>query len=686
MAELVFLLDGQDRGQPVNLDTWGFQVQEIESINIRFVSFDNDLVFAGAGYDYFISKSHLDLVDVQILNSCANGSLTDFTRGSIKVSDCSFDLDRCEVRCIMEDDSYAARIDNNKTIPVYSNSEITKNNLPIAAPALKNILCFLPQKFNGVDIFILNAQGYHIYDWIKHVLTVISDDKIIFESDFFDTGDGRKYAITSGASLHFNAQDYITNPVNQTGSKGPWKITFENLISFVVRKFNLMAGIERVGGSPVFRLEQASYWQTKTPSIHLPDVADVIQLFDRERIFSSTGFGDSNFLEEWECNGGQDACTYPQITFRTFKEEEFALLGETNIDRKLPLESESVVYDTNLIEDILFYSNLGFEESPIIIECSDAANRNSASYVAQPTVLFGLTNNMYNASLRNELVAQRWIGGVPNSIFDLYSNISPGDMSIEIRGITGYNVNVTCGGVFLLLNLDQIEDSTVPVFLSDRSGTFLPLNLPIINPLGSWSVPQNRYNTPIVATGSFRVRFTVHKCFTADPFGANVRPVIRRYRADGTFIRNYFGVFEGYFITLPPTLKVIDQNITVFMNSGDYFQVDIQAQRAGGLGVAPVLLVADNDTDQFARIESNNDWRALEGGELEEYDPNDFPILKYEFPYPLSVEQVNALVNNSSSPITFDRGNGIEKCLIKQAGVENLLQKNATFSLIKIAN
>ena len=57
--EIKFLIDGIDRGQPLNPQDFGFSIAEDDSIGSRIVSFNNDLFFDGTAYQYLFVLSSL---------------------------------------------------------------------------------------------------------------------------------------------------------------------------------------------------------------------------------------------------------------------------------------------------------------------------------------------------------------------------------------------------------------------------------------------------------------------------------------------------------------------------------------------------------------------------------------------------------------------------------------------------
>jgi len=55
-VSLQFIIDGLDRGQPLNPENFGVNINEQSAINTRVVSFENELIFGGDVFDYLYGK------------------------------------------------------------------------------------------------------------------------------------------------------------------------------------------------------------------------------------------------------------------------------------------------------------------------------------------------------------------------------------------------------------------------------------------------------------------------------------------------------------------------------------------------------------------------------------------------------------------------------------------------------
>ena len=118
--QLRFLLDGEDRGQPLNAEQFGLSIAEDDSINARIVSFNNDLTFNGETYRYLFDKvvdsSFCRLINVTVDYKC-DGVWSKLLDGYIVVTETVFDLDRCQAKTRLYDESFSTKINNNKGIP-----------------------------------------------------------------------------------------------------------------------------------------------------------------------------------------------------------------------------------------------------------------------------------------------------------------------------------------------------------------------------------------------------------------------------------------------------------------------------------------------------------------------------------------------------------------------------------------
>ena len=185
-VDIKFLIDGADRGQPINANDFGFTISEETSINARIVSFDNDLIFIAQTFEYLIDKLYdngfCNLINVEVQYKC-NGFYKQLVKGYFILSECLFLLDKCQVKTKLYDESFSTKINNNKNIPFSMLNALTKNLEEVTPPTIIN-----GQLFNPADgVYDSNTIiGYQIFDVFKHLVSCMSDNLIDFASNLFE--------------------------------------------------------------------------------------------------------------------------------------------------------------------------------------------------------------------------------------------------------------------------------------------------------------------------------------------------------------------------------------------------------------------------------------------------------------------------------------------------------------------
>lgn len=641
METLRFILDGSDRGQPDNWKEFGATIQFQKDSGGVFASFDNDLTFSGNGFAYINSKRSngvfCDRISVTVVDSC-NSDERVLTKGYILLTDCEFDHDKCTVKTKLLDDGFQTRINNNKSIQFYSNTPTTKNGETITEPytSLTNqqrAKLFVPSTGNYVfpDKF---AYGWSAWWAFSMAVQFMSDGTVGFASDYFLTGGGKETFITSGKAI-------------RNGDASPFLYSFADIYNAFTRKRRLGFGFERDStGRPVLRIEPRSYFENNPSVVQLNDIPGLITSYDKESIYANIALGSKEFLEEWQGNNSEATLSFPQVRFRGFKEEQFGLCGDCNVDATLQLTTQRVVFDTNIIEDILIYQNQNYDETPVVIEWAFYVGDDAATVVsiaAMATDIFGIGTFQYNPSFTNEQQATDQIAGVPCSIYDYYLGYDPADTpfqgaslvpdySVEISDTPQYQYYSALFGFYM--------NFATEVF--DVGGNYLPTS-----PTGS------RYVAPAAGVYSF---FTRIKKEIGPSTGAAIRQRIMfvRFNSAGDVIKTHYQTPQ---IVAEALSACAEANDTFFMNEGDYVQVDMEFE----------VLFATSAVYDFAtgnvyggecddeNVIFSGSGQPIQGGELEPADPNQFNVEISKFRYPLTRNQVRSLINNTTAGIGFTR-------------------------------
>jgi hypothetical protein len=657
-VDIKFLIDGADRGQPIDAENFSVNVTEDKKINARIVSFDNDLTFVGGVYNYLFSKldqsGFCNLISVEVQYQCA-GVWKRLTNGYIILSECNFLLDKCQVKTKLYDESFSTKINNNKGIPFSLSCTITKNLLPVVPPPLLRGKFFNPVDGSyGEDIF-----GTLVYDAFNHLIFCMSDGQIDFESSFFQfdlSNSGEFLLITNGDAIR-------TRGARET------VVTFEELYLSMHKKFNLGMVFERqANGRPLLRIELASYFIQQGASVNLYDQPNINLTFDRDRLYSAVSFGSSPVLEKEECTGG--VCTFTQTPFRGFREETFGFTGECNTSNILELQTSKIVFDTNVIEDVYRFDAEDRKLDPFIVQCDWFAS--TQEYRASKFDPYGTGQTVYNGDLRNIFVSNNWISGYPNSLYSfLESNTFPNDPSWNVR--SNYSPLPTFPIQFTIFNS-----------YFEQTGNYINFPTEIVDPNNYFSVDS--YTVPFA--GIYTVLLEV---ILGDLGGASAGEHegyanLLHFSSNGTLINSYTGTaiiadsFDAFMVFVTATF---------IANEGDILRGDVWCRaRFANFGPQPIgnFITLPGGTVQRTQMIGSAIPIAPNNPD-EELDPvniDDVRAYLYSFDRPLRMEEIEAILDNTSRPIKFGQFDDPLRVIegyINKVDIKSIIKQDASIQL-----
>ena len=94
----------------------------------------------------------------------------------------------------------------------------------------------------------------------------------------------------------------------------------------------------------------------------------------------------------------------------------------------------------------------------------------------------------------------------------------------------------------------------------------------------------------------------------------------------------------------------------IVLSSGFNVSVDLQAYKSISISDCPILINRNIGFDgRFADFQTT-EVQAIEGGELKEFNPDDYKRNAYNFKQPISFEQVKLLIENPFKQIKFTYG------------------------------
>ena len=673
-VELKFLIDGLDRGQPLNPEDFSIQITEDDSIGARVVSFENELTFGGDVFSYLYSKiatsGYCELVRVSVQYVCNDNSWAKLVDGYIVVTEATFDLDRCNVKTKLYDETFSTKINNNKGIPFSLSLTQTKNGLPVTPPTLRRLEIFLP----NTGIFEpLCAYGYPVYDVLRHLVNCMSDNLVDFESNYF------KYVNPDN-----NVPAYTLGKCLRTRTILEMTANFEQLFSAMRSKLNLGMGFEKQSnGRPLLRIEPIAYFQQSNPSANLYDQPEIELRFDTSKLYQAVNFGNDTVLEQQDCDGGNTACTFAQTPFRGFRNERFGFTGECNTSNILALETDNIIFDANTIEDVIAFAADGYDTNNFVIQCSFYDfNSNPNCLVASAGDPYGLGQTIYNGTFTNERVSNNWLSGFPSTL----SSFLEGFNTV----LTPFTVNFIAGVAPQQL-INQVE-CTIPPKVSILDDTTHSAIF-----LAETSDPNNLFNLDTYTVPFAGVyTFSAGIIFEAMRDAANnaLDPVewgrlgeirIEHYNSDDLFIQSdiyNFGSFskDDIWAEIP--------SYTIVCNQNDKVRVNAAVARATGsptyISLQRFLQTATTTNAGVKTTYFTGSGIPFNESTLQPVNIDDVQSYLYKFNRPLSMAEINAITNETSKPILLGRKDdslAVIPTYIKTINIASVMRKNADFEL-----
>jgi len=658
-VELKFLIDDLDRGQPLNPEDFGINITEDDTIGARIVSFDNELTFGGDVFGYLYTKletsGYCELVRVSVLYLCSSGTWERLVDGYIIATESVFLLDKCQVKTKVYDETFSTKINNNKSIPFSLQITQSKNGTTIVPPVMRRFDIYNPATSVYETQF---AYGYALYDVFEHLVNCMGDGLIDFASNFFSYTypDTSLPVYTQGNCLR------LRQPVEMTA-------TFERLYLAMKQKLNLGMGFERqANGRPLLRIEPISYFQQTTASANLYDQPAIEMKFDTSKLYASVDFGCDPYLEQAECDGGNTPCTFVQTPFRAFREETFGFIGQCNTSNVLNLKSGYIVFDANVIEDVIRFASPSYDLNNFVIQSRYEGFFTPNGFIAQQYDPYSIGQTIYNGLYTNIFVSSNWLSGYPNSLFSFLTNpFNPADAACEVRI-----------GAFPFPVFDANNTAFENYF--DWNGVFIPFTNDYNDPNNLFS--GDSYVCPFA--GIYTITLQLIRDAGFDPLVGNVSNYcsITRRDANDTIISDTAStptLTQAY-----TSYSLVTVTTTYVCNQGDKISANFYAQTQNGVNV-PIRIV-----DTFG---GQNSYMSLTAVPLNQNNPtedlqpvniDDVQAYLYKFKRPLTMAEINAITSETSKPILLGRQDdslAVIPTYIKNIQIESVMRKAAQFEL-----
>jgi hypothetical protein len=645
---VIFRLNNQTVNNPLNWQDFGIRIFREQSINGLFIEYTTELQWDGQAYalirNVFEQSLGCDLIDVQVIYDC-NGLSRVLLNGYIIISDCSFDLQRCIVKTKVFDNNYSSRINNNKSIE--ADAYLTESKNKVSLPPIAEITTQFFDPNNGVLFAERRVPSVYLYDYFKQLVLFMSDNTVQFASTVFDVGgEYRGLTCMSGLAIRSN-------------QKAPIFTSFVKLFEAIHKKLNLCL----FARGSVLHIEKRDDVFDSGISIQIDNIRDLIQYIDKERLASAVNVGNDIVLQEWECNNG-NGCTNPQVRGFTFQDDQFGFEGVCNIDSVIDLKAGQIVFDSNVIEDVLLYGNQSYDRSVFIVDTLPTpVPTNQRAVPGNPLGIGSFF--YYNTRLANDKVIQNYADDLPNIIGD-YVEPPPLTPSLFRAERTGIQTNLNLA----IQNFEYRYSDIFPNFLPFQnliSGTQFD---PVTNTFTAQSA--GIYNMDI----QLIVRFTTSVTTTAN---IRFKIIASRRNANGNLVDNFEALNVAQ--TVIGGQNTIFQNpFSIFLNSGDTIRMDAWITVLTPFSVDALFLAAVPGEIVYFECLSFDPIQVIPPV----INPGNFNRVKYEFNRPMSFSNVLAMLDNPEKSIRITNpalANGRE-CFIDEVQINNLDKFETTFKLI----
>lgn len=622
-----FYLDNILVSDPLNWSDFTETIERDETIKGLLPKYETQLTFNNDGYKYIYDSLYINgyckLVELKVEYKC-DSAYEVILEGFIFLSDCQFNLNKCTVACDVIDNNFAARIFNNKNIKAQVNVAKSKNGSVITAAAPANFGIF-----STTNVLLFLRKEYHVKELFRYLIDFMSDGLIGFESDFLTIP--TTLAQQPAGRMYFLTGDELRNG----GDIAP-TISFQQLFEEVNKKYPIsFTIIKNASGQPVMKIENDSFFYGSASGVQIYNITDLQLSFNKELLYSKVRFGGVS--ADFDIALG----SFDIIRFFSFKDEEYHLQGECNIDKTLDLYANFIA-DSNIIERVTAtdITNDQYDEDVFFIESAFGAGTDLT-----PSLTTGTNPFYYNANLTNNNVAERY--SLANNIAFYLGNNN--QMFRATRTNPEQILSTLIHSYFTPAILFQ-DDFTPPNF--DTTGQYTPAN--------------GRYTSP--ADGVYSFQSTLY--FTAAPLKQwfEVRGAFLVYDSFGTLQASHLGgtptLISGS--GFGGTFKVVS-NVAMNVIAGYYVTSHIYIDDHGLPGALGQVRIQPTSDFLTTAVENG-------GGVYQYYEPDDYFVSKLEFVRPIDFSSYKTLKLDLSKSIEINH----EKNTNKTGWIRKTIRKFST--------
>lgn len=583
-------------------------IKRVKDTQSLFVTCEAPLIFKADGYDYLIdvyNSGFCNTVEVE-LQQFVRGYYRKFFTGIIFIRTAVIDRKNCTIEVKIEDNSFYAKIENNRAIEAFPFGERSKNNIALTACPYVQVDLFRPVDgvYEAIDTPPYSNAAYTFYDLFAYMIAFDTDGAVEFDSTLF--GPGGEYAglvLTCGAVLRQSLSGGTTEADFKSFFQ---KISFDKLFTEAKKKANIGMYVDISGALPKVRIERIGDIRTSNVIFQADGIDEILEKIAEDELYATVRIGSNTTLDS-------GATSFPEdITAVGYKNEQLLILGECNLESELNLVSDWII-DHNIIEDCFINGSTDYDTEHIIIMC-DAPG--GAVYTAQQ-------NNIEDEAGVFPVYYNQALNGI--NVLDNYENSIPAGVA-QYLGVSDNTFSATH-------NVDyQLDDYT------GSTSELIPFNTDVSDPNALWD--GQYYSVPTSGLYTFAVAMTIgagQAVLDYEIFIDRLDP--------GLVLLGSREIFREDFLQYGT--QQVNASGSITADAGDFIRIRIRYQLTTAFTPTPGVIYAGAAVECTGTVDG--------GGVYKRFDPENYPIINHIWEYPLTYAEFNNIARNQTGQIEFWR-------------------------------
>jgi len=478
----IFYIDGQLVNQPTNdrelttsidRDDQRGGVAVFQNAKLTWAAKSTTETGETNGYTYL--KSLFDggiceQADIIIYDNQTAATTVRTYTGTINVRSMELNRQRSEINVSVQDNGYAAFINNNRNIEYSLISTETKTKELITPPDVYDVDMFSSNTGLFGSIIGSYFKGYRLYDVFQFLTAAISDNRVSFESVFIQS--------LSPDLFLFNGEALL-NPNTPT-----------NVIVSFGKLFEEIRKVKDIGyyidtndpDNPILRIEQRSDLFPNVVTINLiNEIKEMTSRVKTDKLYGTVRVG-AQYNPCGTTGGGSPYTFACGTSYFGWKEEVYTPIGQCNLDTELDLMNDFFIA-SNAINDQLIGVVSGNESEIFLVECENV-DTGALTADAVRYTYFGAAAPPYFYNLGLNNAAKLQVNG---------NNFQSAVNNTQTLGGDGFKAGI--GSDSLILTNEPTSSVFTPstidpvVFSDENTGTFYDGNNNYDNTTGIYVAP-----------------------------------------------------------------------------------------------------------------------------------------------------------------------------------------------------